>query len=87
MMKKTLMAVFVALAVTACEDLQTKDSGDSGSWGGCCDIGCSDGSSSSVVADSSWECDNIGVTQCEANGLDLDYADFDDSCPDCGCRR
>ena len=81
MLPKTLLLLSLSLLLTACEDLTVKDSGDTGSWSGCCRIGCSDGSASTVVADSAWECDDIGATQCEANGLELDYADFEE------CRR
>ncbi len=84
---KKLVVMSVLAALTACYDLQGKDSGDTSSWGGCCLVGCSDGSSSQVVADSSWECDDIAFAQCEANGLGLDYAEFDSGCVDCeGCR-
>ena len=87
MKSKMPLVMMCLVALTACDDLQMKDTSDTSSWGGCCFVGCSDGSSSQVVADSSWECQDIGAAQCAPNGLDLDYADFDPSCVDCeGCR-
>lgn len=78
-----LAAGLLTLGV-ACVEGFPIDTTDTGGSSGCCEFECSDGSTSTLVAESASECNSLAAIQCEANGLDVVSTSWDQcSCEDC----